>query len=282
MNSNYFSEKHQNLMIKIDQYDWQNHEFIKSLIFESIKIQLNKKEHPKIGESKIGGTPDFPSAMTWPIFEEKPMIFFAQLNLSEIANFQSNEILPNQGILYFFGYFPEPENEYGVEFDYERPKSKYKVLFYDGDISTLQSVKFPKELPSIYEFKTSKIDLETYYEIPIVNEIEYLVEDFDGLTEKDEELYEEYTDEHNWNPIEYQILGTPPPVQHSVFEEWGTVYVKQEELDIDENEISKDFVNLLSMPIFDVIGDCHIYFGILKDDLLAKRFDKTVFIIQGL
>ncbi len=40
-----------------------------------------------LGASKFGGAPDVPSGFEWPMWNEKPLGFLAQINLEEVAAF---------------------------------------------------------------------------------------------------------------------------------------------------------------------------------------------------
>lgn len=56
---------------------------------------------PAIGASRIGGTPDFPTA-EWPRRNDVPLVSLAQFNLVEVAPYDSEGLLPRAGMLYFF------------------------------------------------------------------------------------------------------------------------------------------------------------------------------------
>jgi uncharacterized protein YwqG len=55
-----------------------------------------------VGLSKIGGTPDLPEGMDWPLSNGKPMSFIAQIRLADAAAFDASKALPKTGTLYFF------------------------------------------------------------------------------------------------------------------------------------------------------------------------------------
>ncbi|WP_109851870.1 DUF1963 domain-containing protein [Aquimarina sp. AU58] len=276
------------LKIKFDNEKWENPETVKNSYFDflnsendlAVKLIPNKNK-AKLGESKIGGTPDLPKDMEWPVFEGKAMVFLAQLNLSEVALHHNHELLPKDGILYFFVYFPEPVNQYGACFDFILPKENYKILYYNRDISELKSMDFPDTLIPEYQFEDSLVTFKSFFEIP---------SDIYAYTEWQEEEDLSYND--NDHVIKFhqnilktfetiQILGTPLPVQDFVSSDWAYTYIEHEESNEDEEELEADFVNLLSLPIFSKIGDSIGYFGIRKGDLIAKKFEKTVFIMQG-
>lgn len=55
-----------------------------------------------IGDSKIGGSPDLAEGTPWPLNEGPPLMFLAQINLSDIAGLPGSDLLPPQGRLLFF------------------------------------------------------------------------------------------------------------------------------------------------------------------------------------
>ncbi|MBR5675445.1 MAG: DUF1963 domain-containing protein [Neisseriaceae bacterium] len=81
-----------------------------------IRIQFKKAEQPlSVGVSKIGGCPDVPADFVWPRIKQagfmdmqgrenmlRPLAFMAQFNLSELTDFDKENLLPKQGHLLFF------------------------------------------------------------------------------------------------------------------------------------------------------------------------------------
>lgn len=53
--------------------------------------------------SHFGGTPLAPPHWGWPIFEEEPLLFVAQINCAELRGLPGAELLPSAGLLTFFG-----------------------------------------------------------------------------------------------------------------------------------------------------------------------------------
>lgn len=65
----------------------------------------------KLGESKLGGLPDLPAGIEWKNLlytddssnKQVQLSFVLQLNFSEIKPFDLDDLLPESGLLYFFG-----------------------------------------------------------------------------------------------------------------------------------------------------------------------------------
>ncbi len=264
-------------------------DFIKSGTVPAIKIKDEISKKVTLGMSKKGGTPHLGSNMKWPEFENKPMVFLAQLNLSEIAPYQIEDHLPKSGILYFFAYFEDPINKFGAEFNFIQSKKKYKILFYDGDSDQLKITPFPKTMIPDYHFEESAMVFESFFEIP--NNI-YEYAEWEELSDNDHDNIIEFHYSILKSLDTSQILGIPRPLQDNVACDWAYAYINQDELElddeyeeepeIDEQELlATEFVNILSMPIFNKIGDAQGYFGIRKDDLANKKFEECIFVMQG-
>jgi uncharacterized protein YwqG len=66
-------------------------------------IRFKKTESPTAaGGTKLGGLPDFPKDMQWPLYKDKPLSFLAQIRLSEVSPIPLAASLPPKGMLYFF------------------------------------------------------------------------------------------------------------------------------------------------------------------------------------
>ncbi len=54
------------------------------------------------GGSKLGGLPDLPAYLDWPCEAGRPLAFVAQVNLAEVAPWDTRHELPPKGLLLFF------------------------------------------------------------------------------------------------------------------------------------------------------------------------------------
>lgn len=68
----------------------------------SIRLRTRPPGSVAAGSSKIGGRPDLPAELAWPEPQGKPLPFFAQLALAELAPFDEQGLLPREGWLVFF------------------------------------------------------------------------------------------------------------------------------------------------------------------------------------
>src|ERR1043166_8909001 len=85
------------------------------------------------GASKLGGLPDVPSGFEWPMYQDKPLAFVAQLRLSDVAALDVEQVLPGNGYLQFF---------YDLEVWGYDPKHRggWRVFYHPLDSAALQRV----------------------------------------------------------------------------------------------------------------------------------------------
>jgi len=95
-----------------------------------LRTEPTNEHEIAIGSSKIGGLPDLPAHVEWPLskYDNQPLSFVAQIRLQEIKVWDVSDMLPKDGIVYFFSR-----------------DDAYKVLYYNGDNSQLER-RFAPEL----------------------------------------------------------------------------------------------------------------------------------------
>jgi len=71
-----------------------------------LKTRTSHDNDVPLGHSKIGGTPDLPATISWPVFSNgKPLAFLAQINLAQIPSSEDRVGLPQSGMLYLFSVY---------------------------------------------------------------------------------------------------------------------------------------------------------------------------------
>jgi uncharacterized protein YwqG len=86
-----------------------------------------------LGSSKMGGNPDLPKGIPWPVNHGRPLDFLLQLNLAKLPKRLVKDALPKRGWLYFFYDLEQAPWGYDVSHRYG-----WRVLFYDGDLKALE------------------------------------------------------------------------------------------------------------------------------------------------
>lgn len=248
-----------------------------------------------IGQTKIGGFPDLPPEITWPnesltnvITETKffffiskreesvsiPLSFIAQLNLREISPLDEDNLLPKSGMLYFF-YSTEDYGWVGDQSD----RSKFIVLYWDGDHSVLQRTDLPHNDHDVTPFKAAAVSIRQEISLPPLEHDVY-----DTMPEKDQDAF---FDELSPYETINKVLGYSDNIQgemeldtelitNGLYTAYSADYNSpgakflapnandwQLLIQIDSNE-----QNEMSW------GDSgRLYFWIKKQDLLQKKFD---------
>src|SRR3974377_626168 len=85
------------------------------LVKDSIRLRtkLAGEYDVSIGASRIGGVPDVPPDFKWPERNGVPQSFIAQLALDEVHPLDTQGVLPERGILWFF--YDAKQETYGAD-----------------------------------------------------------------------------------------------------------------------------------------------------------------------
>jgi uncharacterized protein YwqG len=263
-----------------------NKEVLDKILLPSIGFNLtNLSNNKSLTHSKIGGYPLFLNE-DWPSFNGNSLTFLGQIELNQIN--QINNILPKNGILYFFilttdiGYrYPDKKGEYKVIYIEDPDRDKFilktlnnpKIDINESIINFYESYTFPSYQESIIAKNNIQNEI-----IEMIDEIETEIIDSFQI------VYD----------IEHQLLGHPKAIQGSVRFWWALKYL---EIEI-KNEYSKEeiamiqaeeenFILLLQLNFgdsriqFDYFGDSIAYFGIHRNDLLSKNFNNVILTMQN-
>ena len=267
-----------------------------------ITYQETEEELLDVTVSKIGGNPALPADFIWPRYKgeafngeekERPLSFMAQINLSDIAEYDEEDVLPKTGMLSFFyelmtmkwGFAPED-------------KGCARVYYFPEEVE-LQPTPIPEELEADAFVPECEMCFEEHISFPCYDDYRQL-KDADDLDWDD---YDEARVQLGYTSDEWgdrtKLLGYADLIQGSMYEEceilyrgYGTgnpeEYAKipsSEKQDIKEK--SSDWMLLFQMGTIEtensviMFGDCgHIYFWIRKQDLKERNFDKVWLILQ--
>ncbi|MFA6286060.1 MAG: YwqG family protein [Opitutaceae bacterium] len=166
-------------------------------------VHLRPARHSRF--SKLGGLPLLPADAQWPVWNDKPQSFLAQLDLAEI-HAALPSFLPATGCLYFF--YDQDQGAWGFDPD---DSGSWRVLYATGDRSTFKERPAPEGLAPEFIYKEKPVAARC---------IELLPHDH-GLTRSSEETWDNYA-ELRGAPFEgmhhHQMLGYPAPVQNDDME----------------------------------------------------------------
>lgn len=263
----------------------------------TMETEIPKGELPP-DACKIGGKPLLPPDFVWPEYVGKedgisrPLSFFCQLNLSELAPMDSEKLLPASGILSFF-YECE---SFSWGFD---PKDKGAArVFYFADTAGFIPFDIPQTLDEAYVMPELAVTFHSGSSYPMFEEFEIHSdmkcdwEEYDRALGKLGIDTEEESEEH-------KILGYADVIQNEMLTECERVArglycgdpesytntAATEAADIQEK--AKEWTLLLQLSTIQkddfewMFGDCGmLYYYIRKEDLAAKRFEHTWFSLQ--
>lgn len=240
------------------------------------------------GRTKIGGRPDLPQGFKWPVFDANPLAFIAQLNLAEVVLYDTEQLLPGTGILYFF--YDADQEIWGFD-----PKDfgGWKVIYFDGDQNTLQRMDFPEGFPEHARYQACGIDIKNEPSLPALESV--YIEEL-NLAEEESDAYSEITgvEVENDNDFNHKLLGHPCQIQDDIQLECQLVSnglycgdssgYEDPKRAILEKSV-KDWRLLLEINSDDHAGmmwgdSGRLYFWIKDTDLKKRQFDKVWMILQ--
>lgn len=224
-------------------------------------ILCNKEmQNIPIGSSKMGGFPDLPPEIEYPVmteftekwssngetyhYEKSAMQLVTQINLYELAESGADveNLLPKTGMLYIFwsGEIMELKSDGYCKIEVAEPDktAAYRVIYWDGDMSSLRRT----EPPCPYHSKYFSDEPDECFE-------EYAVE-FDSC--------EEYENNKN-HYINNKLFGFPQG------------FANQPQLDKTE-------INLFQFDCYDIFEGCiwYAYWIMKKSDLKNLDFSRVL------
>lgn len=265
----------------IDTLDIKEKVKVKSLLLQAIGFNIDSK-HSKSNSSKIGGYPSITNE-NWPLCNERPLLFLAQINLDEIN--KMNNLLNLKGTLLFFICTDN------VGYRYPTKKDEFKVLYIEDSNEAIAN----KNFSAIKEYSISFFE---YFTFPSYQE--FCVEK-NNISDEDLEVVEDIEnemryliDENLTLDINHQALGHPKAVQGSVKFWWSKQYLGfDEESNLSKEDFKKvrqeedNFILLLQLNFgdskieIDIFGDSVAYYGIHKQDLKNKNFNNVKLVMQN-
>jgi len=240
----------------------------------------------KVGQTKIGGQPDLPQNISWLTDEltSKSLSFVAQINLSEISLLDSENLLPNNGILYFF--YTADQEAWGFDI---KDKTKFKVLHYSGELNNLKRVDFPNDLDEYSRFQPCTITPKQEISLPPYGGYSSEFYRFFNREKKDK-FYDIVCEEITIN----KLLGYSDNIQNEMELECELVtnglfcgdpsgYNDPRAKELEPNAINWNL--LLQIDSNDeckmMWGDIgRLYFWIKKQDLIEGKFENCWFSLQ--
>lgn len=280
----------------------RNSEFeavLKSLERNEIFMKVNKVAGvTRADESKIGGKPFLPNDFEWPLYTCKddgvtrPLSFLCQINLSDVKQYDSEGLLPPEGMLYFFyeceafrwGFDPEDKGAARV--------------FYFENTEGFVPCELPEDLAEDYSMPEIAVMFSGRNSYPKFEELE-CHSDIECDWEEYDEMLARLGVNIDEDPEDHKLLGYADIIQNEMLTECERVnrglYCGNpesyrntpDEVTASIQNEAKNWTLLLQLYTIEtddfewMFGDCGmIYFYIKREDLAARRFDKAWYAVQ--
>jgi uncharacterized protein YwqG len=216
--------------------------------------------YQNVGSSRLGGHPDLPQGMEYPKIDGELLAFIGQINLEDVP--ETGRRLPKLGWLYFFLGMNETCSD--VE---------SRVLFYQGDRSSLETCRPPKDARFRYDFgdsqdKPFQVRFEQRLDLPDTEAVTDL-----GLDDSEIDQYVELTEkwEDDVFPASHQLAGN---VNMAIPEIVEQAIGQQDDSDVDSWILLARFGWDKNVG-FDFWDAGTLQFLIRRQDLETGHFDKT-------
>ena len=238
------------------------------------------------GISKIGGHPDLPKDVKWPELNERPQSFLAQIRLADLQRFNSDKLLPEQGMLWFF--YDASQQTFG-----EQPgdRAGWRILFNEKPSINLQRLPTPAGLPTTSLFQSCALTFTNELTLALQPELEL---PDSAWSDEEQQAYEQVLEE--FHPTEerakphHRLLGYPDTIQDDMrvqcqFVSNGVT---------DDNDpraamLEKGALDWLLLLQIDSDASAHmrwanngmVYYWIKRADLQTRRFDGSWLVLQS-
>lgn len=154
--------------------------------------------------SKLGGLPDLPPGIAWPYWQEQPLAFIAQLDLSAMPRLDALSDMPSEGMLYVF--YDAEQSAWGSD---PKDKGAWRVI-YAQTLPGPGRVAAPRGLAADAIYKEKRLVPRVVSSYPTIERLDSYAYDFpDTAYDKVKELRERALG----SGPEHQLGGYPNPVQ---------------------------------------------------------------------
>jgi len=261
---------------------------IDRLARQSIRLLATEADESfiNIGASKLGGVPDLPPGAAWPELKGLPQSFIAQIRLDEVRLYDTDKVLPQSGMLWFF--YDAQQETYGAD---PADRGGWQVLFKDGDLSKLQRTSAPAQLPATSPFKACFLGFAN--EITLSQQPQLEIPNLDWTADeqkKYETLLSTFPSQADRATQHHRLLGNPDTIQDDMRLECQLA--SNGVTDTDDPKAAAllkgamEWQLLLQVDTDDDIGmrwgnSGMLYYWIKSADLKTHRFDASWLVLQS-
>jgi uncharacterized protein YwqG len=135
---------------------------VEQLLRPSIRLTAHQIDEASLppGASKLGGSPDLPSGMAWPLGKGAPLGFVAQIRLEDVHGLATAQPLPAAGLLSFF--YDAKQETYGAD---PSDRGGWQVLLCT-DTSQLQRQPPPAAVPPQAVYRACAVSVAEEWTLP--------------------------------------------------------------------------------------------------------------------
>lgn len=239
----------------------------------------------KVGVSKIGGLPDLPQEISWPQWYDVPQSFIAQIVLADVRAYDTEQALPQSGMLWFF--YDAQQETYGAD---PADRGGWSVFFSDK-LEGLKRLPAPAGLPAESQFKACSISCSSEITLSVHPELDIPNFDWtDAEQKKYEQLLAKFPNKADHGAIHNRLLGNPDTIQDDMRQQCQLV--SHGVTDEDDPRAAELLKGALEWQLlFQVDSDEHagmrwadaglLYYWIRREDLQARRFDASWLVLQS-
>ncbi len=256
----------------------------------SNSVRVTSKSVPenqlKVGASKLGGAPDLPDDVTWPLMGNVPQSFLAQFNLSDVQPLDTDKLLPSSGMLYFF--YDANQQTYGSD---PADRAGRKVVYSAVDAASLKRRTFPDALPAEARFASCTVSFSSEMTLPQrPNLLDAKLDWNDSERQAYSDLMAAFPSVEDRKTIHHRLLGHSDDLQDDMHLQ---AQLLSHGFSDDQSPEAKtlvagasDWVLLFQL---DSDSDAHmqwastglLYFWITRQDLKALNFDNVWVVLQS-
>ncbi|MBE3561609.1 MAG: DUF1963 domain-containing protein [Ktedonobacteraceae bacterium] len=238
-----------------------------------------------LGASKIGGLPDLPPGIHWPELNGVPQSFIAQIRLEEVHPYDSERLLPERGMLWFF--YDALQETYGAD---PQDCGGWQVILQDISSAYLQRATIPATLPAQSRFKAASVRFVPEITLSQVPKLDLPAYDWsDEELEKYEDLIAELVPPDE-RAFRHRLLGNADLIQDDL--RLQCHLVSHGVTDEDDPRAQKlaagamDWRLLLQVDTDERLGmrwssTGMLYYCITATNLRARRFETAWLVMQA-
>lgn len=209
---------YQKIVSLIESSELPCKEEVLASLLPAIRISAERDDiaNLPIGSSRMGGMPDLPTGVDWPGWRNprsgrhQNLDFIAQISMTDVAQFDCANVLPTNGLLFFFY---DIENEpWGFD---PLDKGSSKVIYHPGAAVTLERRSPPAPTTKIHACRRLAFHEHWTVRDSFDNFSDNLFDD-DSADEIEEQLLDLFDEIESLSGSDraHQLLGNPRTVQN--------------------------------------------------------------------